>query len=198
MPTETAPILMFAQTPATPPGNAGAVPTAGAAPAPATAAPATTAAPSTHDTLGTGAPGGTTGGTIGAPGGAGGQGAGGGMGAILPLMLIMLVVMVGMSVLTSRRDKKKREQIMSSLGKNDRVLTVGGIIGHVAEVRDHEVVLITDKLSNARLHVTRQSIQQVLESANAPAASGGGDNGSTNGAANADVKIRARGDKATV
>lgn len=82
---------------------------------------------------------------------------------------------------------------MGGLKKNDKVLTIGGILGTVFEVRDNEVVLIVDEVSRSKLRVTRPSIQTIIESA----ASAGGD-ASVNGAAQADIKVKTKGEKAAV
>ena len=53
-----------------------------------------------------------------------------------------------------------------------QVVTVGGIIGTVADIRDDEVVLVTDETSRTRIRVTRASIQQVLNGGGSGTAAG--------------------------
>ena len=153
-----------------------------AAPAPgSTPAPATPAAP---DALGTGT---TTSqpGTTAAPGGA--QPAPSAP-SFLPLLLILMAVMMVPMWLSSRREKKKRETVMSQLKRKDKVLTIGGLIGTVVDIRDNEVVLSTDEPNGARFRVTRSSIQTVLESF-----------GSGNSAgAKPEVEVKAKSDAVSV
>lgn len=87
---------------------------------------------------------------------------------LLPLVLIMVVLMV-MSGGAQRREKKRLATLIAALKKNDRVLTIGGIIGTVHEVRDDEVVLKVDENSNTRVRFTKNAIQQVLKPADGPA-----------------------------
>lgn len=84
----------------------------------------------------------------------------------LPLMIILLLVfMFGMNMLTQRKEKKKRQALLDSLKKNDRVVTVGGIIGIVVEVKPNEVTLKVDESSNTRMKFSRSAIQAVVEDA---------------------------------
>jgi preprotein translocase subunit YajC len=84
-----------------------------------------------------------------------------GLELFVPLILVM-VVLIGMSILTGRREKKKREALMSSIKRNDRVMTAGGIIGTVTELGDQDIVL---KVEDGRIRFSRASIQTILQSA---------------------------------
>jgi preprotein translocase YajC subunit len=66
-------------------------------------------------------------------------------------------------VLGSRREKKKFEQMMSSIKKNDQVRTVGGIIGSVVEVKPDVVILKVDENSNTKITVARGKIEAVMK-----------------------------------
>ena len=61
-----------------------------------------------------------------------------------------------------QRQAKKRKEMMAGMSKNDRVLTRGGIIGVVMEVRDNEIILKVDESNNTRMHFARQAIQHVF------------------------------------
>ena len=100
----------------------------------------------------------------GAPGGANGAAPPSPFGGPMMLMIFgMIGVMLVMSILGSRRDKKKREQMMGSLKKRDRVQTAGGIIGSIVELKPDTVVLKVDESSNTRITFSRASIQHVLD-----------------------------------
>ncbi len=63
--------------------------------------------------------------------------------------------------LKAQKDKRKQhEDLMTNLKKNDKVVTIGGIIGTVAEVTDDRVTLKID--DNTRVKFTRASIQDVV------------------------------------
>jgi preprotein translocase subunit YajC len=61
-----------------------------------------------------------------------------------------------------QRERQKREALLGMLKKNDRVVTIGGIIGTVANLSQDgkEVTLKVD--DNTRLRMLRSSIQTVL------------------------------------
>ncbi len=107
---------------------------------------------------------------------------------MIPLLFVMVAVMMLMTTLSGRKEKKKRKALMESLGKGDKVLTIGGQIGVVDSVRDAEVVLRIDENSNAKARFTKASIQQVLESAGKGASEA--DSGS-----NGTIEVKTKGEK---
>lgn len=125
---------------------------------------------------------GTGGGVLGAPTGGAGNGgtaaapgtapgntpaAPSGLGPIFPILLAIMAFMIITTIMSGRKEKKKRAEMMSSLGKHDRVQTIGGIIGVIQELRDDEVVLRVDESSNTRIRFARSAVQQVLKSGGA-------------------------------
>ena len=80
---------------------------------------------------------------------------------IVPWIAILGVMMLVM-ILPGRQQAKKRRELMASMSKNDRVLTRGGIIGVVVEVRETEVIVKVDESNNTRLHFAKQAIQHVF------------------------------------
>ena len=95
---------------------------------------------------------------------AGGQGGG----DFLLLMVIpMVVLMLVFSVFGQRKEKKKRDALLGSIKKHDRVRTIGGVIGAIVEVKSETVVLKVDESSNIRMTFSRDAVQQVLDSSDA-------------------------------
>lgn len=92
----------------------------------------------------------------------GGAQPGGGNWTLPALLLIFLVVMVGMTIFSQRREKKKRQALIESISKNDRVVTIGGIIGTVVEIKENEVVLKVDESSNTRMKFSKSAIQGIV------------------------------------
>jgi preprotein translocase subunit YajC len=76
-----------------------------------------------------------------------------------------------------RKQQRERKALIENLGKNDRVLTIGGILGTVTAVRDNEVVVKVDESSNVKITFLKTAIQRVItetDPASAePARSGG-------------------------
>lgn len=105
----------------------------------------------------------------GAAGSGGGAPAGtapgaGGLGMMLPLLFGLMIFMIVTSMMSGRKEKKKRAALMSSLKRRDKVQTVGGVIGTIAEIKNDEIVLKVDHGSNTRIRFARSAIQQVLHS----------------------------------
>lgn len=90
------------------------------------------------------------------------------MSMMLPILLVF-VVMIFLTSMTGRRERKKRAELMSSLKKHDKVQTMGGVIGTIAEINDHEVVL---RLEEGRMRVSRAAIQTVLSEGKGSKANG--------------------------
>lgn len=59
------------------------------------------------------------------------------------------------------QEQKKRDQLLNSLKKNDRVVTIGGILGTVANISQDgkEITLKVDENTNAKIRVLRSGIQ---------------------------------------
>jgi preprotein translocase subunit YajC len=81
----------------------------------------------------------------------------------LPLLLILVAMFIFMVFLPQqRRERKQRDALMSSLKKNDEVITSAGIIGVVANIKEEagEVVLKVDE--NTRIRVLKSSIIKIV------------------------------------
>lgn len=85
-------------------------------------------------------------------------------------IIILFIGMILMQIFAGRKEKKRREAMLGGLKRHDRVQTVGGMIGTIAEIREGEVVLKVDESNNTKIRMSRSSVQQVLKSA-----SGGGE-----------------------
>ena len=105
-------------------------------------------------------PGGTAGGNAAAP-----APGGGGLGLFMPLMLLMVAFLFISTIMGGRKERKRREAMLSTLKKRDRVQTAGGVIGTIIELKDNECLLESDRASNTRLWVARSSVATVLKSA---------------------------------
>jgi preprotein translocase subunit YajC len=79
----------------------------------------------------------------------------------LPLIAIFIV----MYMLLFRGPKKKQQQhqkMVQSLRRNDRVRTIGGILGTVIDVKDDEITIKVDESNNTKIKVTAGAISKVL------------------------------------
>lgn len=105
---------------------------------------------------------------------------------IMLIPLAIIAVMVISQLGGAKKERKRREAMLSALSRHDRVLTIGGIIGTVVDVRDDEVVLKVDENNNTKMKFTRASIQQVLKSSGEAAG------------ADPRVEVKTRAEKAAV
>lgn len=81
------------------------------------------------------------------------------------LLLITLVAVFYFIVLRpQRRDQARRQEMLSGVKKNDRVVTIGGVYGVVANVNREadEITLKVDESTNTKLRVTLSSVARVL------------------------------------
>ncbi len=80
-------------------------------------------------------------------------------------MLLIFAVFLGFMILTqvlsARKEKKRRDTLMTGLSKGDRVVTMGGIIGDVAEISEDSIVI---RLEDGRMRVSKAAIQSVVPS----------------------------------
>ncbi len=76
----------------------------------------------------------------------------------LPIVVLFFLLIVW----PQRREQAKRDQMLSAMKKNDRVVTNGGILGTVANISPDgkEITLKVD--DNTRIKFLRSSIAQVL------------------------------------
>ncbi len=77
-------------------------------------------------------------------------------------LILMLVVFYAFMFRGSRKEKQKRRDMLANIKKGDRVMTIGGIIGSVVNVKDDEIMLKVDESTNTKVSFVRGAIQKVL------------------------------------
>jgi len=80
----------------------------------------------------------------------------------IALMLGLVVFMLLSSRSQKKRDQRAKDDMYSRMARNDRVLTIGGIIGTVMSVKDNEVVLKVDETTNTKMTFLKTSVQRIL------------------------------------
>jgi preprotein translocase subunit YajC len=78
---------------------------------------------------------------------------------MLPFVAIAAVFLL-MMMRNSRRQDRDRQAMLTSLEKNDKVLTIGGIYGSVISVNPNEDEVVVKVDDNTRLKVTKGSISR--------------------------------------
>ena len=89
---------------------------------------------------------------------------GGGMGLDMMFIPIILIFLFSLIVLRpmNRRQEQERQALLSSLKKNDRVLTSAGIYGTVISVSDKEDEVVVKVDDNVRLKMIKSAIARNL------------------------------------
>jgi preprotein translocase subunit YajC len=74
----------------------------------------------------------------------------------------IFVVMYFILFREPRKRQRQQQQMIQSIKKNDKVRTVGGIIGTVVDVKDDEIVLKVDESNNTKIRVMASAIGKNL------------------------------------
>ena len=82
------------------------------------------------------------------------------------LLGVMLVVMYLLLFRGPQKKQQQHKQMVQSLEKNDRVRTIGGIIGTVVDVKGDEITLKVDENNNTKIKVAASAIGKNLSKDN--------------------------------
>jgi preprotein translocase subunit YajC len=82
----------------------------------------------------------------------------------LPLILLIGVFWWWMWR-SRRREQQRYQEMLRNIKRNDRVQTIGGIIGTVVDARDDEVILKVDETNNVKMRFARSAVKDVLREA---------------------------------
>ena len=78
----------------------------------------------------------------------------------LILLGVMFLIMYLFLFRGPQKQKQQRRKLIQSLKKNDRVLTAGGIIGTIVDIKDEEVVLKVDEANNTKVRILPGAISK--------------------------------------
>ena len=77
---------------------------------------------------------------------------------LLPIVLIFILMYLFLFRGPQKKQQQKQKQMMQSLGKNDKVQTIGGIIGTVVDIKENEVTLKIDESNNTKIRILASAI----------------------------------------
>ena len=80
----------------------------------------------------------------------------------LPVVFIIMYVLL---IAPQRKKEKRRAQMLKSVKKNDKVVTIGGVHGVVKSLTEDEVVIHVDESKDIRLKLSRWGIREVKDRA---------------------------------
>ena len=73
----------------------------------------------------------------------------------LGLMFVMMYLILFRG---PRKKQQQHKQMVQTLAKNDKVRTIGGIIGTVVDIKDDEITLKVDESNNTKIKVLASAI----------------------------------------
>lgn len=74
------------------------------------------------------------------------------------MLALIFAVMWFFMIRPQRKQQKELQNFRDALAKGDKVVTIGGIYGTIAEVKDNYVLLEVDK--DVKIRVNKQAIQK--------------------------------------
>ena len=77
-------------------------------------------------------------------------------------LLLGIVVLYFFVFRSKRNEDKKRQNMLATLKRGDRVQTIGGIMGAVVEASEQSVLLKVDESSNTKIRFSRAAIHRVI------------------------------------
>ena len=94
---------------------------------------------------------------MGTSGGGGESSGGGGLMAFLPFILI-IVIFYFLLIRPQQRKQKQHREMLSTLGKGDRVVTNGGMFGTIVGINEKENIVVLRVGENTKVEFLRSSI----------------------------------------
>ena len=82
--------------------------------------------------------------------------------ASLALLVLMFVVFYFLLIRPQRKKDKELKEQMSTLAVGDKVVTIGGLVGFVANIKDDQVTISTSA-ANTLVTFTKSSIQTIIK-----------------------------------
>jgi preprotein translocase subunit YajC len=81
--------------------------------------------------------------------------------SMLPPVLMAFAVFYFVLIRPQKREQANRQAMLETLKKNDKVVTIGGMIGTVANISE-DGKEVTLKIDEGRVRMVRSSIQSIL------------------------------------
>ena len=83
-------------------------------------------------------------------------------GTSLIFLGLMFVLMYLILFRGPRKKQQQHKQMVQSLAKNDRIRTIGGIIGTVVDIKGDEITLKVDESNNTKIKIASSAIGKNL------------------------------------
>lgn len=89
---------------------------------------------------------------------------GGGIAGLLMMLspLLILVVMWFLMIRPQRKQEKKLKEQRENMKVGDNIVTIGGIVGRIVNIKDNDVT-ITTSVANTMMTFRKDAINQVIQ-----------------------------------
>ena len=79
----------------------------------------------------------------------------------LPLMVIMFAVMYFLIIRPQKQKEKKRQEMITNVRKQDKIVTAGGVHGVVVSVKENQVIVRIDDSKDVKIKVDKSALTSV-------------------------------------
>ena len=76
---------------------------------------------------------------------------------ILPFIVIFYLFFIR----PQKKEQKKRQEVLSSVEKGDKIRTIGGIFGKVTNVTDEQITLLIDENKDIKIKMMKRAVASI-------------------------------------
>lgn len=95
---------------------------------------------------------------------AGGNGKGGDMGGFLIFFAAIFAIMYFLIFRPQAKRQKEQRQLLDTLAKGERIITIGGIVGTIVGLKEKENTVVIEVDKNVKIEILRSAVAKKLES----------------------------------
>jgi len=85
-----------------------------------------------------------------------------GFGNLIWIYAAIFLVFIFFAFRGPKKKQKEQQKMVKELQKNDRVRTIGGILGTVVDIKDNEITLKVDESNNTKIKILTGAIAENL------------------------------------
>jgi preprotein translocase subunit YajC len=78
------------------------------------------------------------------------------------IFLVVIFAVMFLMLREPRRKQKQHEKMVRAIKKNDKIRTIGGVIGTVVDIKEDEIVLKVDESNNTKIRIVPSAIGKNL------------------------------------
>ena len=78
-------------------------------------------------------------------------------------IILMIGVFYFVMYRSNSKTKQKRADLINNIKKNDKIMTIGGILGTVVSVKEREIVVKVDESTNTKMTFLKDAVRQVVQ-----------------------------------